>query len=250
MLRFSVSLILPLRSLIGSVLAAAALTHVVVAAPPSVSPARFFQPPTGKATIDPADFDEPLLATAIFQETNRQRADLRLPAFSPDERASRAARLHAGWMAGKHVLSHDEPSARGTPTTALDRLVQQGLQPHAMAENTAFNLLPDIAPRSLFYTRLENGQPVYSHRPGGPPLRTHTYNDFAQVIVAQWMHSPGHRAHIADPRLRFLGVGVALAHRQGHPDTIYGVQDFFTPRASSPSADSMLGEVTLLPPRP
>lgn len=239
------SRILPLRFLVAVVLiTAAAFTSS------SAAPTQFFQPPVGKATIDPADFHEPLLAAAIFQETNRQRADLSLLPFSPDERASNAARLHARWMAGNHVLSHDEPAGQGPPTTASDRLMQQGLRPHATAENTAYNLLRDIAPGRPFYTRMESGQPVYSYRPGGAPLREHTYDDLARVLVAQWMHSPRHRAHIADPRLEFLGVGVALAHRRGRPDTIYGVQDFFTPHTVEPSSNFRSGRATALPPRP
>ncbi len=210
-------------------------------------PAPFLRSPEGRDPIDPANFREPLLSAAIFQETNRQRVDLGLPAFSSDERASKAARSHARWMAGTHALSHEEPSDQGSAVTALDRLVQQGLRPCATAENIAYNLLPDITPGRPFYTRLENGQPVYSYRPGGAPLRARTYDGLARIIVAQWMHSPGHRAHIVSPGLRYLGVGVALAHRRGHPDTIYGVQDFYTPPISSPSSDLQSGGFTLLP---
>ena len=216
------------------------------------TPAHFRQLMAPRGPIDPANFSEPLLAAAIFEETNQQRADLHLPAFAPDESASHAARLHARWMAGTHVLSHDEPSGRGTPVTSLDRLVRQGLRPHAAAENIAYNLLPDITPGKPFYTHLVNGQPVYSYQPDGhPSLRAHTYDDFARAIVAQWMRSPLHRANIVNPEYRFLGVGVALAHRRGHPDTIYGAQEFFTPRVP-PLPPSMIShaETTLLPPRP
>ena len=154
-------------------------------------------------------------------------------------------------MAGTHVLSHDEPSSgQAAPVTSLDRLMRQGLRPHATAENIAFNLLPDIAPGRLFYTRLVNGHPVYSYQPGGPPLRTHVYDDFARAMVAQWMRSPPHRAHILNPEYHFLGVGVALAHRRGHPDTIYGVQEFFTPRVPAPMSMVDPAGATLSPPRP
>ena len=197
------------------------------------NPAQFRQLEAAKERIDPADLRESLLVAAVFQETNRQRADCGLPAFLPDERASAAARLHARWMARTHLLSHDEPSSQGTPITSYDRLVRQGRRPHLAAENIAYNLVPDITPGRLFYTRLEKGRPVYSYRSEGPSLLTHTYHDFARAVVAQWMRSPPHRAHIVDPELRFLGIGVALAHRQKHPDTIYVAQDFFTPHADS-----------------
>ena len=193
------------------------------------TPSQFRRLEVVKKPIDPADFSESLLAAAIFQETNQQRANLKLPAFLPDGQASEAARLHARWMAGNHRLAHNEPSIQGTPLTSYDRLVQQGLRPHLAAENIAYNLVPDITPGRLFYTRPVEGHPVYSYQPGGSPLPVHTYEGFAQVILAQWMRSPLHRAHIADPELHFLGVGVALAHRRGHPDTIYAAQDFFTP---------------------
>ncbi len=214
------------------------------------TPSQFCRLEVAKKPIDPADFSESLLAAAIFQETNQQRVDLKLPAFLPDEKASEAARLHAKWMAGHHRLAHDEPSTPGTPLTSYDRLVQQGLRPHLAAENIAYNLVPDITPGRLFYTRPVEGRPVYSYQPGGSPLPMRTYEGFARVILAQWMHSPLHRAHIADPGLHFLGVGVALAHRRGHPDTIYAAQDFFTPHTfpSEPAADST--EATLSPQRP
>ena len=201
--------------------------------------------------IDPTDFHEALLAAAIFQETNQQRTDLKLPAFLPDEKASQAARLHSLWMASAHALSHDEPSTQGPAVAALDRLEQQGLShPHATAENIAFNFVLELVPRRAIYGRLENGRKVYSYRPGGAPLTAYNYATFAQTILAQWMHSPRHRAHIVDPGLRSLGVGTALAHRPGHPDAIYATQDFYTPRAPAPAADTNPTEATLLPRRP
>lgn len=199
--------------------------------------------------IDPANFHESLLAAAIFRETNRLRADHNLPAFLPEEKASEAARLHARWMARTHRLSHDEPSGRGTPTTSFDRLVQQGLRPHIAAENIAYNLVPNITPGRLFYTRLVEDQKVYSYQPDGPPLRAHTYDDFARVMLAQWMRSPPHRAHIVDPEVRFLGVGAALAHRRGHPDTIYVAQDFFTPHEDTEGPATHTTRATLIPSR-
>jgi uncharacterized protein YkwD len=33
----------------------------------------------------------------------------------------------------------------------------------------------------------------------------------ATLIVAAWMHSPGHRANILHPRLKFAGVGLTPA---------------------------------------
>ena len=212
------------------------------------TPAQFRQLDVARQPIDPADFHEPWLAAAIFQETNRERAALQLPGFLPDKAVADAARLHAGWMARTHRLSHDELSSQGLPITAHDRIVRQGIQPHATAENIAYNFLLNLVPGKPFYTRLEGGRTVYSYQPDGPPLRAYTYDGFARAIVAQWMHSPRHRAHIVDPGLRFLGVGTALAHRRGHPDTIYGTQDFYTPRLS-PEPNTGFTEATRLPPR-
>ena len=210
-----------------TLLAGAVLITAVVPAGAAASQSR--QPTAATERIDPDDFSESLLAEAIFQETNQQRARLGLPAFLPDEKVSKAARAHARWMANTHRLSHDEPTIEGTPLTPFERLVQQGLRPHLASENIAYNLLPDIVPGKLFYTRLVNDRPVYSYRSDGPAIQAHTYEGFARVVLAQWMHSPPHRAHLADPELRFLGIGVALAHRRKHPDTIYVAQDFFTP---------------------
>ena len=251
MLRLSVIRPLSLRALLTSaVLTAASLSDVSADRLRDYPPPEFHQLDAAKAPIDPINFSRPLLVAAIFQETNRQRADQGLPAFLPDERASGAARLHAKWMADNHSLSHDEPSARGTPTTSSDRLVQQGLRPYLTAENIAYNLLPDITPGRPFYTRLVDGLRVYSYQPDGPALKAHTYNDFARAVLAQWMHSPLHRAHIVNPKLQFLGVGVALSHRRGHPDTIYVAQDFFTPHGFPSGSPFDAGEATLLPRRP
>lgn len=253
MLHSSASRCLSLLTLLASAVLIAAAVPVNAAAADwmrGYTPARSRALEAAGEPIDPADFREPLLVAAIFQETNQRRADLKLPAFLPDEKASVAARLHARWMASTHALSHDEPSGQGTPITSFDRLVQQGLRPHLSAENIAYNLLPEITPGRLFYTRLVDGRQVYSYQSDGPALRVHTYEDFARAILAQWMHSPLHRAHIVDPELRCLGVGVALAHRRGHPDTIYGVQDFFTPHVFSSASVTNSTEATLIPPRP
>ena len=214
------------------------------------TPAQFRRLDAAKQPIDPDHLDEPLLAAAIFQETNQQRADLQLPAFLPDEKASAAARLHSEWMARHHALFHDETSDQGPPVTALDRLGQQGLRPHATAENIAFNFALDLVPGKPFYARLENGRKVYSYQPGGAALRAYTYDGYARTVLAQWMHSPLHRAHLVDPDLRFLGVGAALARQPGHPDTIYATQDFYTPHPPSPSAMTSPAGATLLPTPP
>lgn len=201
------------------------------------TPAQFRQLAVATQPIDPDDFHEPLLSAAIFQATNQQRRDLKLPAFLPDEKASSAARLHAQWMARTHTLSHDETSDQESPTAALRRLVRQGLRPHATAENIADNFLLDLVPGKSFYARLENGRQVYSYQPGGPSLRAYTYDGFARTILSQWMRSPRHRAHIVDPGLRFLGVGAALARRPDHPDRIYATQDFYTPHSPAPATE-------------
>ena len=211
------------------------------------TPAQFRQLDVARQSIDPDDFHEHLLSVAIFQETNQRRVDLKLPAFLPDEKASTAARLHAEWMARAHTLSHDETPGQPSPTAALSRLVRQGLRPHATAENIAYNFLLDLVPGKPFYARREHGRNVYSYRPGGPSLRAYTYDGFARAILSQWMRSPLHHAHIVDPDLRFLGVGVALAHRPNHPDTIYATQDFYTPHSTPPATNTVPTEATLLP---
>ena len=216
------------------------------------TPTQFRQLDVARQSIDPADFDEPLLAAAIFQETNQQRANLQLPAFLPDERASVVARLHSQWMARHHALSHNETSNQGQPITPHDRLMRQGLRLHITAENIAYNFALDLVPGKPFYVRVENGRNVYSYQPGGPSLRAYTYDGFAQAIVTQWMHSPLHRANIVDSSLRFLGVGAAPAHRPNHQDTIYATQDFYTPYASAAStlAPTVIGadeRVTMRP---
>jgi uncharacterized protein YkwD len=96
-----------------------------------------------------------------------------LPAFTRDERLDRASRRHSRAMARTHFFAHR--GADGTDPIARMRAAGWP-RDRGGAENIAWGA-----------------------RGGSTPAE----------IVDGWMHSPGHRRNILDPRLRLIGVGIA-----------------------------------------
>ncbi len=198
------------------------------------TPAEFRQLSAAQQEIDPASLREELLSAAIFHETNKRRADEKLPVLAVDEKVRAASVQHAQAMAKHSTLSHGTPW-NSSSSTAYDRLVAQGLQPRFSAENIAFNFALRYESGKPFYTREESGRAIFSYEPEGAPLPRHTYASFAEAILSQWMKSPGHRKNIVAPEAEFLGVGCAVARDGNGFDTIYADQDFFAPLPAPPS---------------
>src|SRR5687767_13401718 len=92
--------------------------------------------PQARAPIVFERADADLLCAAIFHETNRRRANTKLPALAFDAAATRAANLQARIMATTGEVSH-ENSGNPQYATLSKRLASVGLNPRFAAENLA-----------------------------------------------------------------------------------------------------------------
>lgn len=177
-------------------------------------------------TIQPADFDERLLARAIFDETNRVRAQLGLKPFGAEAKLDAAADTQARIGSVFRPPSHTNPFP--LIATPLDRVKFAGLNPEFVAENIAQISIYDVpSGGSIYY--LKNDATLRDAR-NGQPVRTHSYASFARAIVEAWMNSPGHRENVANPKLRFLGCAAKMCQSQDGVAMIFAVQAFYAPK--------------------
>jgi uncharacterized protein YkwD len=169
-----------------------------------------------------------LLSAAIFHETNRRRANNKLPPLAFDPAAKRAADLQAKIMAQTGDVSHENP---GNPqhATLYKRLAAVGLNPRFAAENLAYTFAVQYRSGDRLYVREENGEKIHSYQPNGPSLPPHTYISFAKTVVDQWLNSPGHRRNLLHREPKFLGVGCRPAKDKSGLPMVYCCQVFYTP---------------------
>ena len=109
---------------------------------------------------------------------NAQRESAGLPAFHTSPQLDRSASFQSADMVDNHYFAHDHP---GRPAL-LERILWTGYFDGAITGLYAENLL------------------------NGPQTST-----TPAVMVDAWMGSPDHRTNILYPRLRDIGIGVALA---------------------------------------
>lgn len=193
----------------------------------SMEPEAFAATPEARSVINFQAFRHDVLSAALFHETNRKRQGEGLPPLKHDERARRAAALQAKAMAEHGILSH-ENRARGMRTLD-DRVLGVGLKPRRAAENVAFEFALEYESGKPFYTRELGGKTVFSYTPDGPPLKMHTYQEFAEKLLGQWMESPGHRQNILRPEMTHMGCDGYPAREAAGMEVIYCVQVFFVP---------------------
>ena len=176
------------------------------------------------------EFNQALMSAAIFHETKRVRRRLGLTPFAHEPKLDQAADLKAAIGVVQTELTHDNP----LPLTATpaDRVRAAGLRYRQVAENIARLSLFDLpAGVSQAGVRQRAGRTVFYRLDTKQIVQLRTYADFATVVVASWMNSPGHRAHIVNPELTALGCAArpcrspVLNHEQ-----VYAVQVFLTPR--------------------
>lgn len=131
--------------------------------------------------IDYHNFDQELLNACIFYQTNYQRKKHGRKAFEHIKALEKAATMHSKDMVDLNFFSHDNPydNSKATPHK---RIQYFGLNPIASSENIAMRYENQI---SYWY--------------------------FAELIVQQWMDSPGHRQNILDERLNALGCGAVFS---------------------------------------
>lgn len=196
----------------------------------AMKPADFGALPEVRTRVNFADFNEDLMAAAIFHATNRMRAQLGLPSFAHLPALDRAADQKAAIGVLQGRLTHENP----LPLTATpaDRVRAAGVDYRMVAENIAQQSLLDLPPgvtevgvrqrggRNEFY-RVDNKQPVVLKN----------YADFAEAVVRAWMNSPGHRANLVNPEFTALGCAARPTRSPvARHEQVYAVQVFCTPK--------------------
>jgi uncharacterized protein YkwD len=178
--------------------------------------------------IDLRKPDTNLLLAAVFHATNAQRAEHKLKPLRYDKKAGLAAAVQSEIMRQRGAISHENPGI-AKYRTLEDRAKAVGLDFRLVAENlaTAFGYAYESG--RTFYVRKEKGKEIYSYKPGGEPIRPHTYISFAEALLDSWMKSPGHRKNILLKDAQYIGVSCLPAKKQETMVTFYCTQVFFSP---------------------
>ena len=204
-----------------------AVTLAAAPARPRLPAGDLLPRPELDARIEAAKFDRGLMATAIFDESNRVRRQLGLRAFLKEAKLDEAADLEAAVGRATQPPSHTNPFPKiGTP---LQRVEYVGLRPREVAENIALLSIYDIDSNIGVGVTVRNGQRQFVHPETLENLKTATYRGFAAKVVEAWMKSPGHRANLVNPNLHYLGCSVQPTLSIMHVDQLFCVQVFFTP---------------------
>ncbi len=162
----------------------------------------------------PIDFRAPdlnAIQQAILEETNRERAENRLPPLRPSPQLTAAAQTHASDMVTQNFFSHTNPYDASKRSMA-QRIQLSGFKATQSAENIATAFGIQYVANTPVYT---NGPGVFRATAAGPQIPPHTPQSFAAAVVKQWMNSPVHRRSILS-RHTFLGVGAAF-----YPDATF-----------------------------
>src|SRR5437763_8128906 len=101
-----------------------------------MTPAQFAASERAGELVDTEHVDAGLMSAAIFHETNKRRAENRLPPLRHLAKVDAAASMHAKDMSEGDWLEHENPNdpKRRTPR---DRAKLAGLDPNFIAENIA-----------------------------------------------------------------------------------------------------------------
>jgi uncharacterized protein YkwD len=172
-------------------------------------------PPLAIASGSGAVYPYPLSTTALEQRVheliNQQRAGNGLSTLSFDPALAGIARNHSKDMAVHHYFAHintagQNPTDRGTTANYSCRKNFGSYYTSGIAENLFLNNLYTAA---TFYS---NRETVY---------HWNSPEDIAQITVADWMNSSGHRDNILTPAFDREGIGVIIASEK-----VYITEDF------------------------
>lgn len=193
------------------------------------------QPPEGFAArseldcvLDATALDVPLLSAAIFHETNRVRRELGLAALKSLAALNDAAEIEARVGGALMPPEHENPFA--SIHSPVARLNHVGLRPEKAAENIASLLAYDIEGGAEVGVAKTGGRSLFLNLRTNEPLRLTTYRRFARLIVQAWLNSTTHRANLLGADYRYLGCSVRAGRTIFGAPTVFGVQEFFTPR--------------------
>jgi uncharacterized protein YkwD len=192
----------------------------------------FRQQPRASREIDFDQIDIPLLAAAVFHETNRRRSEQNLPALRYRREAQEAAEIQAQGMAQANRVAHEHPDQ--ALRDLADRVAHVGLRPAFAAENVAMTFGIQYQSGRPVYPRQQQASTVFSYSPDGPAIKAHTYLSYAESLVDQWMDSPGHRKNILHKTPEEMGTGHVHGINDIGMDVFYSVQVFFKPLERRP----------------
>jgi uncharacterized protein YkwD len=193
--------------------------------------------------------DYPLLAAAVFAESNRRRQQRQSAPLGYMPALETVSTLHARDMVRHNFFDHINPF-EPVKRTLSDRLDLVDLGGSFYAENIAktFAIQIDLRSdepvsqtagktrtdsharhtyRSTVYPLDEPGQ--FSLTPYGPPIPPHTYASFARDLVESWMNSPSHRRNLLASKARYLGCGCALQIDEAGLAMLFCAQVFYAP---------------------
>lgn len=156
------------------------------------------------------DLSQKQLERGIHEATNDERGSpLRF-----DATLSHIARYHSYDMARRDYFAHTSPDGE----TMGDRYERFGYDCRVPTEN------------STYLTGSENIAYTYAYTdiigPDGKTIFHDSEQDVATGIVAQWMHSEGHRENILNSAWRREGVGVWATRDDRGDVRIYATQNF------------------------
>lgn len=158
-----------------------------------------------KKYIDFSNIDYALLHAMIFYHTNIEREKHNRIQFKYSKLLTQAAFDYAKEMVIHNFFSHYHPY-NSEKYSMKKRLSALGFRNVYISENIARSFgIQYQAGRSVYSPAQNGGYFSYSYK--GDPIPAHTYITFAQIVVKQWMNSPGHRANILASKSRFLGCG-------------------------------------------
>jgi len=166
----------------------------------------------GPAAVNPYQISTTALEQRVHELVNQQRSENGLSALRFDPVLADIARKHSGDMAKQHYIAHvnpagQNPTARGNAAGYTCRKDYGSYYTYGIAENLFQNNLYSSA------TYFSNRETVYDWN---------SPEAIAQITVAGWMNSSGHRENILTPTFDREGIGVAIAS----DDKVYITEDF------------------------
>lgn len=148
--------------------------------------------PDGWSPERPA-FDLPSLEQRVLNEVNRTRRSLGRASLSADSALAALARAHSADMRDRDFFAHRNPDGR----YAGDRARAAGYAFRSFGENLFRGHLYDTV------NHIRRGDVVTTD------YLWYTPDELAELTVAMWMESPGHRTNLLSPDFDFGGVGIA-----------------------------------------
>lgn len=166
--------------------------------------------------VDMAFCNYELLDAAVFWMTNVERGKHGLKPFSFHPKLRQMATLHSEQMRLHKFFSHENPYEvrYRTLDNRLDAMKDSSFDGfRTYGENIA--QYPTLGGPNSFTIEFRNGVPHFFASDGSEILYC-TCKEYAYKVVDGWMHSPGHRANILNPKFEYLGCGCAGFEQKGN----------------------------------